>query len=423
MACVLTVAVVEGRVARSSATSATRGSTSCGTARIEKITRDHSPVGEREDAARALRSGSDAASAAQRGVSRRRVGAARARRSGVRRHPERPVRAGCGAAALQRRADRPGAFGRRSGRSSTGSPAIRRGRAGAHRRRQRGRRQGQRHRGVRRRGAVRHAAGAVATTESRGSRRRAEACARRRPSSCVVALSVLFRRPPMSGNRPQVPRLPALPLLAGAEVVQPGESISAAIARAQPGSQVHGRAGRVPRTAPSEETVSASSAGSRAARSIRLPATASEGRAGGHSSGRHGGGARRIPHRRRRGDAAGRRLAGSEFIGVDRRRRGRRRHEGRDRLARQDRAPAFWRATSTTTPAPALAIRVRRSAAHRPQHVRRNGMSERASASVIIERGAAPRFQRNVFHGMRADAFRRAWTKQSAATWPARTGS
>ena len=36
--------------ARSSGTSATRGSTSCGAARIEKITRDHSPVGEREDA-------------------------------------------------------------------------------------------------------------------------------------------------------------------------------------------------------------------------------------------------------------------------------------------------------------------------------------------------------------------------------------
>ena len=50
MACVLTAVVVHDGQRASSATSATRGSTSCGAARIEKVTRDHSPVGEREDA-------------------------------------------------------------------------------------------------------------------------------------------------------------------------------------------------------------------------------------------------------------------------------------------------------------------------------------------------------------------------------------
>ena len=49
MACVLTVAVLDGDE-WSPATSATRGSTSCGGGRIEKLTKDHSPVGEREDA-------------------------------------------------------------------------------------------------------------------------------------------------------------------------------------------------------------------------------------------------------------------------------------------------------------------------------------------------------------------------------------
>ena len=55
MACVLTVAVVTDGV-RPSATSATRGCTSSGAALIEKVTRDHSPVGEREDAQRDVRS-------------------------------------------------------------------------------------------------------------------------------------------------------------------------------------------------------------------------------------------------------------------------------------------------------------------------------------------------------------------------------
>ena len=118
MACVLTVAVVERRHARRSATSATRGSTSCGDGRIEKITRDHSPVGEREDADETVRARGDAAPAAQRGVPRRRLGAARADRSRFRRRPGDSVRTRRGAAALQRRPDRPGRLGRRSTRSS-----------------------------------------------------------------------------------------------------------------------------------------------------------------------------------------------------------------------------------------------------------------------------------------------------------------
>ena len=50
MACVLTVVVRRRRRARSSGTSGTRGCTRFAHGRIEKVTRDHSPVGEREDA-------------------------------------------------------------------------------------------------------------------------------------------------------------------------------------------------------------------------------------------------------------------------------------------------------------------------------------------------------------------------------------
>ena len=83
MACVLTAVVVRRRPRdrrprrRHAALQAARA------ARIEKVTRDHSPVGEREDAQRDVRARGDAASAPQRGVSRRRLRAARARRTPI----------------------------------------------------------------------------------------------------------------------------------------------------------------------------------------------------------------------------------------------------------------------------------------------------------------------------------------------------
>ena len=103
------------RTARAtSATSATRGSTSCARGRIEKVTRDHSPVGEREDA------GEISEREAMRHPRRNEV----YRDVGSEPHEPRdpdfidvtrdPVRARRGAAAVQRRPDRSGGLGRRS---------------------------------------------------------------------------------------------------------------------------------------------------------------------------------------------------------------------------------------------------------------------------------------------------------------------
>ena len=80
MACVLTVAVVKD----GKATIGHVGDTRLYRLRdgwIEKITKDHSPVGEREDAGESLRARSDATSSSQRGVSRRGIRAPCTRRS------------------------------------------------------------------------------------------------------------------------------------------------------------------------------------------------------------------------------------------------------------------------------------------------------------------------------------------------------
>ena len=89
MACVLTVAVVKDGIATIGHVGDTR-LYKLRDDRIEKITRDHSPVGEREDSKRAFRIRGDAAPASQRSVSRRRVRAAPARRSRFRRLQEIP---------------------------------------------------------------------------------------------------------------------------------------------------------------------------------------------------------------------------------------------------------------------------------------------------------------------------------------------
>ena len=126
--------------------------------RIEKVTRDHSPVGEREDAQEL--SELEAMHHPRRNEVYRDVGSEPHEAS----DPDfmdvvrDPVRAGCRAAALQRRPDRPRRVRRRSPRSSrrwAGQPqqVVR----GSHRRGERRRRQGQHHRRLRRRRAVRAA--------------------------------------------------------------------------------------------------------------------------------------------------------------------------------------------------------------------------------------------------------------------------
>ena len=101
MACVLTVAVIEGRRATIGHVGDTR-LYKLRNDRIEKITRDHSPVGEREDAKEIFRSRGDATPAAQRGLPRRRIGAARVGgsrlRRASRRSPSKPMRRCCCAA-------------------------------------------------------------------------------------------------------------------------------------------------------------------------------------------------------------------------------------------------------------------------------------------------------------------------------------
>ena len=126
MACVLTVAVVDDGRAIVGHVGDTR-LYKLRDGRIEKVTRDHSPVGEREDAHEISEARGDAASAAQRGVSRRRLRAARAARSATSSTShEIAVRARRGAAALQRRPDRPGRLGDHQRDRRRGSPGGRR---------------------------------------------------------------------------------------------------------------------------------------------------------------------------------------------------------------------------------------------------------------------------------------------------------
>ena len=74
---------------------------------------------------RAERARGDAASAAQRGLPRRRLGTPRPGRSAIHRRLPAAIRDRCGAAAVQRWADRSGRVGRRSPRSWPISPGIR----------------------------------------------------------------------------------------------------------------------------------------------------------------------------------------------------------------------------------------------------------------------------------------------------------
>ena len=93
---------------------------------IRKLTPDHSPVGEGRRRGRVDRGRGHDAPAPPRGVSRRGLAAPPARRPGIHRNPPVPLPPGCGAAAVQRRPDRPPHRRRRCARSWSAMRATRR---------------------------------------------------------------------------------------------------------------------------------------------------------------------------------------------------------------------------------------------------------------------------------------------------------
>ena len=238
----------------------------------------------------------------------------------------------------------------------------------------------------------------VATTESHGSRRHRGL--RRTAIVLVVALSVLFlpadvRQPPSGAAL-----LTATP--AGAEIVEPGESISAAIARAQPGFQVLVEPGEYREQVRLKDRVRVVSRIPRGA-IIRLPATASEGQPAVIALDVT---AAELVGFRIVGDAAtplgvGLLVQNSSVSIVDVE------VAGATKVAidlREGSSAGVLASEIHDNPGPALTIAS--GSAPRIAHntFARNGAQRRVP--LIIERGATPRFQRNVFHGMRVDAFR-----------------
>ena len=129
-------------------------------------------------------------------------------------------------------------------------------------------------------------------------------------------------------------------------------------------------------------------------------------RTGGFRRRRVGGSrARRVPHRRRCGDAVGHRVIRPRFRHLGCGHRNHRRHEGGDRHRRGDRAPALVGSDIHDNPGAALAIRTGATPRISQNVFTRNSMSERASMPLIIERGAVPQFLKNVFYGISPDAF------------------
>jgi serine/threonine protein phosphatase PrpC len=228
----------------------------------------------------------------------------------------------------------------------------------------------------------------------------------------VVALSVLIvpadvRQPPSSAA------LLSNPTRAGAEVVRPTESIDAAIARAQPGSQVIVEPGEYREQLHLKDRVRVVSRVPRAA-TIRLPATASEGQpavvAVGVASAE-------LVGFRIIGDAAtplgvGLLVQNSsvsivdvEVVGATKIAIDFREGPGAGLLASEihDNPGAALAIASGSSPRIAHNTFVRNGQALRAQPGRRS-LGE--GGPLIIERGATPRFQRNVFDGVRVDAFR-----------------
>ena len=417
MACVLTVAVVDDGRATIGHVGDTRLYKLRG-GRIEKVTRDHSPVGEREDANEI--SEAEAMRHPRRNEVYRDVGS----------EPHEPampdfvdvdeiaVRARRGAAALQRRADRPGRLGDDRAASSAARRAIRSGRGrGAHRRGQRRRAARTTSRRLRRRARNSRAPQRWPQSDAReASDTRPRRAGDADGAVALGALGDASRSSSLGGaDRPSSP--PALPSCrlrrrTARVVVQP-DRVDSRRRSSAPGRGRRSSSSRASIASSSAcAAASASSAACRGARRIRLPVSATEVDPAVVADRDHRRGARRVPDRRRCGDAAGRRACSRptprcRFIDVE--------ITGRDagghRSRRRRPGVARRRATFTTIPAPACRFAPARRRASPTTRFARNGLSERAGRHRVIDAGAEPVFYRNVFQGMTSDAFVGRWSE------------
>jgi serine/threonine protein phosphatase PrpC len=218
----------------------------------------------------------------------------------------------------------------------------------------------------------------------------------------VVALSVLFA--PADVTQPPF-GAPIVPNTAGAraEVVRPTQSISAAIARAQPASQVIVEPGEYREQLHLKDGIRVISRVPRAA-TIRLPATASEEQPAVVARGL---GSAELVGFRIIGDAAtplgvGLLVQNSAVSIVDVE------IMGATKIAiefGEGSGAGLLASEIHDNPGAALAIAFGSSPRIAHNTFVRNGLAGHAARPVIIARGATPRFDRNVFHGVRVDAF------------------
>ena len=190
---------------------------------------------------------------------------------------------------------------------------------------------------------------------------------------------------------------------AGGEVVRPSQSISAAIARAQPMSQVIVEPGEYREQLHLKNGVRVVSRVPRGA-TIRLPATASEDKAAVVATGLD---SAELVGFRIVGDAATPlgtglliRNAMLSIVDVE--------ITGATRSAIEfAEGPGAGLVASMIHDNPGAALAIGSSASPRIAHntFARNGLAERGNKSMVIGRGATPRFQNNVFQGVRIDAF------------------
>lgn len=218
----------------------------------------------------------------------------------------------------------------------------------------------------------------------------------------VLALSVVFvpadvTQPPFGAA------FPPTAVRVDAEVVHPTESISAAIARAQPMSQVIVEPGEYREQLHLKDGVRVVSRIPRGA-TIRLPATATEEQPAVVATGL------------RSGELVGFRIVGDSAtpLGV-----GVLIQESAvsivdvEIMGATKAAICFVGGSSAGLLAseihdnPGAALAIGAGAAPRVAHNTfvRNGLTEHAARPLVIERGARPSFQRNVFHGIRVDTF------------------
>lgn len=217
----------------------------------------------------------------------------------------------------------------------------------------------------------------------------------------AVTLSLLF----VPADLRQLPSVATFreDIANGAELVRPSESISAAIARAQPMSQVIVEPGEYREQLHLKDGVRVISRVPRGA-TIRLPATASEDKAAVIARGL---GSAELVGFRIVGDAAtplgtGLLVRNSRVSIVD-----------VEISGATKSAVDFAEGSNAGLVAseihdnPGSALAIGSGASPRIAHntFARNGLTERGPKPMVIERGAEPRFHNNVFNGMRIDAF------------------